>query len=143
MAFHFAVWLAGNDVTNFGYMIAHDSGVPIMEVTGQPIVVIFGRKSDFNSFKRYMAKLYRWFPEGELIQETMIPNCPKSGTYRLTFVSHSSSGVDPATFEPIKPEALEAWAWIVHNCHHPVFRTPLGFAFSNDKDALYFKMKHG
>lgn len=114
-----------------------------MEVLGQAMVVMFGRKSEFNSFKRYMAKLKRWFPEDELVQENMIPTFPNSGTHRLTFLASKSSGIDPSTFEPVKRELMEEWAWIVHNCHHPVFRTPLGFAFTSDKDALFFKMKHG
>ncbi len=114
-----------------------------MEILGQSLVVLFGRKSDFNSFKRHMAKLERWFPEGELAQENMIPTFPTSGTHRFTFMAHNSSGIDPATFEPVRRELLEAWAWIVHNCHKPVFRTPLGFAFTSDKDALFFKMKYG
>lgn len=145
MAFHFAVWLHANpEVTNFGYLISNDSGAPLMEVLGNAVVVMFGRKSEFNSFKRYMAKLNRWFPDGELIQETMIPHCPSSGTYRLTFLAHKPTvGIDPSTFEPINREAMEAWAWIVHNCHQPAFRTPLGFAFASDKDALMFKMFHG
>ncbi len=145
MAFHFACWLQENpEVTNFGFLISHDSGAPIMEVLGQSMVVMFGRKSDFNSFKRYMAKLNRWFPEDELVQDNMIPTFPTSGTHKLTFIAHPAScGIDPATFEPVKRELMEAWAWIVHNCHRPVFRTPLGFAFTSDKDALFFKMKYG
>ena len=145
MAFHFACWLHENpDVTNFGFMISHETGAPMIEVLGQSIVIMFGRKSDFNSFKRYMAKLNRWFPDGELVQETMIPTFPTSGTHRLTFLSHKPSvGIDPSTFEPLNRDAMEAWAWIVHNCHKPAFRTPLGFAFTSDKDALHFKMRHG
>lgn len=144
MGFHFVGWLHANpEVTNFGYMVSHENGSPVMEVIGQPIVVIFGRKTDFNSFKRYVEKIKRWFPEDD-IQDTIIPQCPKSGTHRLTYVSHNDAiGVDPATFEPITSAAMELWAWIVKNCRRPVYRTSLGFAFSSERDALHFKMMHG
>jgi hypothetical protein len=133
---HYKVWveLHGADLTDYGAVLRSRIG----------IVPAFGSEETREHFVSWLDH-YKWtfFYDFDLA-ETKIPTLSSGEVKGIWFedplpVPDSNGYI---TFSnPRKLGDLTTWAWIVGHCSHPVYRMSNGWLFTNDKDALVFKMR--
>lgn len=140
MMFHFSIWLANNeDVTNYSVVIPA-SGYPISE-RDSPHYILFGNKKDRTNFTKWLNQYKKWF-QNEEIENSNLPELPISGSHTLNILRHNTGMYDIASgSEFLSGDFIKLWTWIIKNCKRPVYvLSKNSFAFSNAKEAIYFKL---
>jgi len=139
MLFHFSMWLATNDVTNYRVVIPA-SGNPISE-RDTPHYILFNNKKDRTDFTKWLNRYKAWF-KNEEIENNILPELPKYGSHTLHILSHNVAMYDfIGGQDSLSDEFIQLWTWVIKNCKKPVYViSNNSFAFTNSKEAVYFKL---
>ncbi len=138
--FHFAIWLGGNpDVTNFQLVSSFSTAAPLVEMKFTDITVLFGKKADRTRFLRWFHKYGSKFA-GQSTERAYMPTLPTSGKFRLIFAESSVNDYGDGFFR-MSEELAQMWMWLAHNSKGYAFRTATGFAFTDEKTAIEFKLR--
>ena len=130
--FHFRVWEAiyKEDYTDYG-MVFRTKGC----------FLAFGSTTTRDHFSSWIARYQEMFYQNRSLEKTKLPE-PLAGNMQGVFIPdypQSNENITPGW--GLDTELMSLWAYIVSRCYHPVVRLQNGWLFSNDTDAIAFKMR--
>jgi len=145
MFFHFAMWLSANPTVNNFRMVVDGSITqsPVVQLSGHPLVVLFGRRRDRTAFQRWLKRYQKWFGAYE-VEHNYLPELPENGSLRLNIVNTPFARTDFMSPDSFPDGFAERWSWVITNCKTPVYLLPnRGFGFRSLNDAVHFKLAFG
>jgi hypothetical protein len=147
--FNFALWVSmqknlGNFhlVSGFSNSFASSiQGNPSAIIEVYPAMVMFEERKDKVAFTKWKNNYKTWF-ENDDFEINPFPTIPMSGIFEICALKDDdclSAGVINST-PALSENFFQKWIWILSNCKKPVYKSDVGFQFTNSADAVHFKM---